>query len=1156
MRSAVRASGAILVGLMFVACTAPGGPGSAKDWNWADGGTTNVTDEICTPARGSEALPARANVMSANAIPGGGDTVYTEQLFNMFASNCGQCHVQGSIGDFHVTARNFAQVVDQSVVDVIKSDNPDVFMPPLATGALPFSQRPANDPTVALVKLLEQWIAQGRPAVVFTIASEGGDDSPYLLANDVGLGMTNIGNCVPGRAMYASAAPTMDERDTFFAQLTQLPETIRETDLKSLDAAVLARSGIIAYAPQYPLWSDNAGKIRHIRVPRGKSVRFDKQKQTFEIPPNTRFYKTFLKPVIDRDGNPTFRKLETRLIVSRPDTVAPDGTVQQNALFGTYVWNEDETQARLLNLPLNNLKPFTDSVIQYTVDEPKYQMIVDSMPANLDYEIEFGNPGLKRRYAIPGSVRCVQCHMGSPTKDFVLGFFPLQVARRPSETGGSYEPSGPDEMTQLQRLIDYGVITGVDSPNDIVPLEQPQGTRPPRNDYEIKAQAYLLGNCAHCHNPRGFPSAKNPELKDALDFLPSATGGVFQFPLERTSPLRQRGLNQNIPIPYITPSLREYPVDQQDTATWTLNKWVPDCSSTRQDEDILARLLCQGQIRPTPAFVEAPWRSLLYRNVDTPFMYTDDLTIFPHMPMHTPGFDCRAPRILGDWMVSIPAARKKPSINENWMPGALDPVSGIPLPYDDSPQPYVEVPPSDTTRYPDAVAAADRRLSAYHKSIRYGFCPDNSEIVDPAVVIAGGDLPIIPVADNVWDPKDPTKLLQPNLGIPIRPHWVVTDITDPPGDWFPRQSLWKSILVDGVVDTGDLPPDPGARAEEIRSRAAVKEALEKATITDELRRFALTEMAYGLWEKKPGCNFTAIPKVSSIPVEARPRWMKIMPPAADAVGLHAEPRRRGVQEHLHQLPRTEGGCAGPARRCDHEHDRRHRPGGQLPRRAVWPGGEPRPQPRPGLRRTCDQRRGGGAPVRPLLVLDGAGRDAQEDPRTSAEPGGDHAHTGRCTQRHQGHHKRLAQHAAPGARAVRARPSCQPRREQHQVGRILLQVRDVGLGRRDRPHREQRRRRDVAASVLDRKPRHRSSSVCGRLATGRRRELAEDRLGAVALLGGRLPGGRARSRSPRPKGDGHQSRQPVAALHSQTHRSATPRDCRPVHRRQPGRRTRR
>ena len=25
-------------------------------------------------------------------------------------------------------------------------------------------------------------------------------------------------------------------------------------------------------------------------------------------------------------------------------------------------------------------------------------------------------------------------------------------------------------------------------------------------DGELKAQAYMVGNCAHCHNPRGFPS--------------------------------------------------------------------------------------------------------------------------------------------------------------------------------------------------------------------------------------------------------------------------------------------------------------------------------------------------------------------------------------------------------------------------------------------------------------------------------------------------------------------------------------------------------------------------------------------------------------------------------------------------------------------------
>ena len=70
--------------------------------------------------------------------------------------------------------------------------------------------------------------------------------------------------------------------------------------------------------------------------------------------------------------------------------------------------------------------------------------------------------------------------MGSPTKDFVLGFIPLQVARRATGTGGTYDPTGEDELTQLQRLIDFGVISGITSPADVKPLEESQGARKPR----------------------------------------------------------------------------------------------------------------------------------------------------------------------------------------------------------------------------------------------------------------------------------------------------------------------------------------------------------------------------------------------------------------------------------------------------------------------------------------------------------------------------------------------------------------------------------------------------------------------------------------------------------------------------------------------------
>ncbi|HEY4184380.1 MAG TPA: hypothetical protein VGP07_04890 [Polyangia bacterium] len=885
---------AVLAGLS--GCSAPGGPGSASNWNWAatDGGATDsvlpatITPLTCAPAHGSEAMPARSSVMSAQ-VASSTTTVYTENLINLFKANCGGCHVENSLGNFHVTPPTFSQVVDQSVIDRITSDDPAVYMPPAGVpGSGPYSQRAASDPMVVLTNLLTQWLAQGRPDELFTVPSvDSGTSNSYMLSPQVGMSLTNIGDCVP-KGTVGTSANTMDQLDAFFASATALPITLGETDLTTLDSQALAEVNVIAYAPQYPLWSDGSGKLRYIRVPRGQSVTFDKDTQTFDIPPNTRFYKTFLKEVIDSDGNDSFRKIETRIIVARPDTVNADGTTRQNALFGSYVWSDDETTATLSQLPLRDGTPFTDSLFEYTLDEPKEQMIRDSMPANLQYELEVNNPGLKRHYAIPGSQRCVQCHMGSPTTDFVLGFIPLQVARRETGTGGAYEVSGPDELTQLQRLIDYGVITGMSSPADVLPLEKSEGTRTARplaNDAELKAQAYLVGNCAHCHNPRGYPSVKNPDLKDALNFLATSTSGIFQFPLDRFSPLRQRGIQQDIPMPYITPSLREYPVDY----TVDEDNWWPKSVKTcaQSTTNVTQSFLCKGRTDSKPAHLSAPWRSLLYRNVDTPFMYADDFVVFPHMPMNSAGYDCRAAPIMADWMVSIPAVRKNPEIDE-------DAVFGTKA-YDTNPQPYVEVLPGDPS-YAQAMTDAATRLTDYHTSGRYTFCPDTSDIVDPAVVLAGGNEPIVPSSGPIFDPKDPNMLLQPQTGVPDRAHWVVTDLTEPPGDWGPRRPDWNSVILDNRVDMGDLPQDANLQKQELQSRADVLAEIQtvslgqNATPTQTLRDLILTEVPFGLWQQKAGCDFSASCKVSEVMAgkpgcgTAVPRWLKQAnpAPAADA----------------------------------------------------------------------------------------------------------------------------------------------------------------------------------------------------------------------------------------------------------------------------------
>ncbi len=119
--------------------------------------------------------------------------------------------------------------------------------------------------------------------------------------------------------------------------------------------------------------------------------------------------------------------------------------------------------------------------------------------------------------------------------------------------------------------------------------------------------------------------------------------------------------------------------------------------------------------------MKAPWRSLIYRNVDTPFTYAEAYAIFPHMPMNTAGYDCRAPRIVGEWMTSIPSRRINSELSED-----ADPTTPA---YDNTPQPYEEVKPGDEG-YEDAVDEADARRASYMNDVRYGYCPNTTDIVD------------------------------------------------------------------------------------------------------------------------------------------------------------------------------------------------------------------------------------------------------------------------------------------------------------------------------------------------------------------------------------------------------------------------------------------
>ncbi len=832
----------------------------------------------CSPAESSERLPARLGITDGGTAATV-RSVFVGDIYNLFTSTCGGCHVEGSLGGFHVSADDFAAKVDQRVRDRILATDPARTMPPASAGGKLASERAAGDPVLELASLIGTWINAGKPAHAFSLAPDSsGAHASHGLSPELGSSLTNLGNCIPSKAIVAVDTTEMDTLDARFAAMTRsapgagssadrlgLPERLEQTDLVTLDSEALARRGVIAYAPTYPLWSDGAGKLRHVRVPRGQSIHFDASTQRFDIPPNTRFYKTFFKAIVDADGIVRHRKIETRVIVARPNRTRPDGTGETGAtagqaLFGTYSWNDDETEAVLVTDPLRNGEPFRDRLLTYIVDEPRAQAIRAQNSEDLGAALQRG--GVLHRYAIPGSQRCVDCHMGSPSRDFVLGFLPLQVRRRPQGEGGVLEPAKRDELTQLERLVDYGVISGIRTPSDVAPLEASQGERKPRNDHELLAQGYALGNCAHCHNPRGLPSVENPVLKDALDMAPSATGGLFQFPLDRMSARIARGIGGLVPIPYITPSLVEYPVRVGES-----NDWTPKCDQTPNT--------------PIPYVILAPWRSLIYRNVDTPFTYSDDLALFPHMPMDSPGFDCRAPGIFADWMVSIPAHRTHPEIPEYNLP----PVDGSNTVqrFDQSPQPYVEVPPSDPN-YDLAVQQAEERLEAYHLNTppfangtpfpsRYRFCPDTSDIVDPKVLDDPDHHPA-PIDDQngIWR-GDPPGLVMPWDGVPDHAHWVVSDFTQLPGNWNPRRPDWADVLVRGSFPPiSDTDSDAARTLARQQAERQVVDMLANVHLTDRIRSYAGTKVPFGLWSEKEDCHWDGVPTVADFAAN-RPRWM-------------------------------------------------------------------------------------------------------------------------------------------------------------------------------------------------------------------------------------------------------------------------------------------
>lgn len=224
-----------------------------------------------------------------------------------------------------------------------------------------------------------------------------------------------------------------------------VPLRLSETGLylTSADGAAprTLRPDLIAFAPQYPLWSDGADKRRWLWLPPGRSIDASRP-DAWAFPRGSKLWKEFAHA-----GRP----VETRYI-----EFGRDGRWR----FATYVWTADGREAAL------------------APDRGIAALPVAAAPGG--------------RYAIPGVDDCRACHESNAVP--VIGFAALQLSPDRDPLAPGARPLRPGEL-DLPALAARGLLRAL--PRSLL-------ATPPRiaaeSPDERAALGYLHGNCGHCHN--------------------------------------------------------------------------------------------------------------------------------------------------------------------------------------------------------------------------------------------------------------------------------------------------------------------------------------------------------------------------------------------------------------------------------------------------------------------------------------------------------------------------------------------------------------------------------------------------------------------------------------------------------------------------------
>ncbi|RMG88795.1 MAG: hypothetical protein D6714_00105 [Bacteroidetes bacterium] len=238
-------------------------------------------------------------------------------------------------------------------------------------------------------------------------------------------------------------------------------------------------NGVLPYDLNTPLFSDYAQKARFVRLPEGQPARYDST-DVLDFPVGSILIKNFFYNTDERHPEKGRKIIETRLLIH-----------QKNGWDArAYVWNEDQTDARLNNI--GGIHP-----VEWT---------------NAAGEL------VRLDYIVPNRNQCKGCH----AFDGKL----IPIGPKAGNLDRSFDYADGTE-NQLVKWSQTGRLAGFDP--QYPPRRYAVWNDPDSGNIHDRAMAYLDVNCGHCHNPHGaaYTSGLNLSLRQPSDIQL----GIFKAPV-------------------------------------------------------------------------------------------------------------------------------------------------------------------------------------------------------------------------------------------------------------------------------------------------------------------------------------------------------------------------------------------------------------------------------------------------------------------------------------------------------------------------------------------------------------------------------------------------------------------------------------------------